>query len=487
MAGFACVAAAQTEPRTTGPDVIVGDLIGISNYGQVTGIYGYSVGTTSCNIGTQNLLWVASTNQHPVIGQNMFRLQRFANGVSRFEQIGQSWLKHGFTALTQNLCNTCSGVGGSVLGVGCSDPYSSGLNGQQSNLGPKSEVNASNGNYPYPYVIGWNQTGNAIYKRLQVAAADLNPTLPENAGALYFVSGQYIAPDDANFLHDDDLNPSTPGVPNGWNNESYRRVVVANNATYTVSFSNTVGSRTGATVRRKASIYAWPEYGGGVNLAADPDAAIPDTTVIVQRLVIPEASGPAGLIFVAYRVTDLGNGTWDYEYAIQNYNSHRSASSWSIPVDAAVTLTNMGFRDVNYHSGEPYANTDWTMANSGGQVSWTSPQTFAQNPNTNALRWGTMYNFRFQANQPPVLGTASLGIFRPAAGQPNSVNVQVLLPQVPPPPACPADWDGNGELEPLDITAFFADYRAGEADFDGNGETEPVDISSFFAAYRTGC
>jgi hypothetical protein len=55
------------------------------------------------------------------------------------------------------------------------------------------------------------------------------------------------------------------------------------------------------------------------------------------------------------------------------------------------------------------------------------------------------------------------------------------------PPSCPADWDGNGELEPLDISAFFIDYRAGDADFDGNGETEPLDITAFFNAYRQGC
>jgi hypothetical protein len=49
------------------------------------------------------------------------------------------------------------------------------------------------------------------------------------------------------------------------------------------------------------------------------------------------------------------------------------------------------------------------------------------------------------------------------------------------------DWDGNGEVEPLDIRAFFDDYRNGEADFDGNGETEPLDIRFFFDAYRAGC
>ncbi len=58
-------------------------------YGQSGGIAAYSMGTTSCNPGTVPVEW---TNQdHPVIGQNIFRLKD-----GRFEQIGQSWLKHGF-------------------------------------------------------------------------------------------------------------------------------------------------------------------------------------------------------------------------------------------------------------------------------------------------------------------------------------------------------------------------------------------------------
>lgn len=50
-----------------------------------------------------------------------------------------------------------------------------------------------------------------------------------------------------------------------------------------------------------------------------------------------------------------------------------------------------------------------------------------------------------------------------------------------------ADWDRNGEIEPLDIAAFFADFRAGNGDIDNNGETEPLDITLFFELYRAGC
>ena len=127
LLGSAALLVSALTAQTAGPDVIVGDLIDVANYGQVGGINAYAIGTTSCNIGTTPLQWVASTNQHPVIGQNLYRVK---NG--RFEQIGISWLKHGFTALAQSLCATCQNPGtGSLLGVNCSDPYVASLNGSQ--------------------------------------------------------------------------------------------------------------------------------------------------------------------------------------------------------------------------------------------------------------------------------------------------------------------------------------------------------------------
>ena len=54
------------------------------------------------HIGNCWLEWFSGNNRHPVIGQNMYRLLD-----GRFEQIGLSWLKHGFTALQQEECDDC--------------------------------------------------------------------------------------------------------------------------------------------------------------------------------------------------------------------------------------------------------------------------------------------------------------------------------------------------------------------------------------------
>ncbi len=454
-AGIAVCASAAFSTAHANPDVIVGDLIGISSYGTPSSgegagtIYGYAVGTTSCNIGTSNLLWISSTNQHPVIAQNMYRLST-VDGATRFEQVGQSWLKHGFTALTQSLCNTCSGQGGSVLGVGCSDPYSSGLNGGQSRLGPRSEVNATTGVFTYPYQLQWQRTGNQIFKRLQVKREDINPA--QNTGSLYFVEGHYITQDDH-------------GAGNALNNASYRRVTVSNNSTFSVS--NASGS---TTQRTKPAIYAWKDHGLGLNQS--------DPAVEIKTVDVPGD----GRFFVGSKVTDLGNGMWRYEYAVFNLTSHRSGAGVEIPAAAGVNVTNIGFRDVDYHSGEPYDNTDWTMTRAGGTVAWNSPQTFDQNANSNALRWSTMYNFRFDADVPPVTGEGSLRLFRP--GTPDTVSFSIPVPSAP---ACPSDWDQSGGVDGDDITSFFVDWQAGEADIDQSGGTDGDDIPVFFGFWQAGC
>ena len=158
-------------------DVIVGDLYSPLSWGPVlvgnppVSYNAYAMGTVSCNIGTVPLNWIAGTNQHPVIGQSLYRLQ---NG--RFEQIGISWLKHGFTALAQNLCATCNNPGtGTLLGVGCSDPYSASLNGSQSGLGSRSEVNAATGVFTYPQVLA-PAVLDSTSARLRVLTADVDPT-----------------------------------------------------------------------------------------------------------------------------------------------------------------------------------------------------------------------------------------------------------------------------------------------------------------------
>ncbi|MEL6715735.1 MAG: hypothetical protein AAFP86_18285, partial [Planctomycetota bacterium] len=348
----------------SGADVIIGDLIGVQSYGGLGGQSSFAIGTTSCNVGTAELLWISGNNQHPVISQNIYRLE---NG--RFEQVGMGWLKHGFTALQGNVCCTCSSSGtGTRLGVGCSDPYSASLNGQQGTLGPRSEVNAYTGFFPYPFQIGFNQTGDRVYKRIQVENSDINPS--QRPTALYFGEGHYVTPDDA-------------AAGNGFNNASYRTMEV------TGSLSGGFAMQmTGSTIRTEPAIQGWKDT---------------DATVQLEDLLVPGE----GLFKVGSNAYDNGDGTWRYEYAIHNLNSDLSGRAFRVDIGTDVNVTNVGMSFPDYHSGEPYSNATWSSNVSANAVEW-STQTFAQNLNANALRWGTTYSFWFTADTPPETRTGTL-------------------------------------------------------------------------------
>jgi len=432
---------------SAGPDVIVGSLQDTMSYGTVSGISAYAIGTVSCNIGTQILLWcdsavpgLCASNQHPVIAQNMYRLK---NG--RLEMIGMSWLKHGFCALAQGLCGTCQSDpwGCDALGIGCSDPYSASLNGSQGGLGPRSQVNAFTGAFPYPFTAP--SAPQTTGRRLQVPIAALVPA--DNPGALYFAEGHYVTADDA-------------AAGNGYNNGSYRRLLVGSmsGGAYGISV-------TGSNFPQKHAIQAWRDHGNGMGIV--------DPSVIIQNV---DVSGD-GRFIVAYKVNPNGDGTWHYEYAVFNMNSDRSGQSWFIPVPAGVTVTNMGQTIVNHHSGEPYSTAAWTMETVSGGLKWSS-QTFAQSANANALRWSTMFNFRFDADQPPVAGSATLGLFKPGAGADPVVGV--LVPEAPP-PVCVADFNDDGTVDGNDLGALLGFWGACvdcAADFNDDGQVDGNDLGA---------
>ena len=222
-----------------GPDVIVGDLQDVRAYGSEGGISAFSIGTTPCNIGTERVNWIARTNRHPVIAQALYRLKD-----NRFEQLGQSWVRHGFYAVSQSLCSPCNDpTNGSQLGVGCSGSCGSAtINGIQTNMSPRSTVNAHTGWFPYPW-DGWDDPAptSLIERRIQVHNADLDPAL--NQDARYFIEGRYVTQDDA-------------AAGNGDNNASYREVRVEGDypGVYEVEID-----RDWETQREQAAVRAWQD------------------------------------------------------------------------------------------------------------------------------------------------------------------------------------------------------------------------------------
>jgi hypothetical protein len=70
--------------------------------------------------------------------------------------------------------------------------------------------------------------------------------------------------------------------------------------------------------------------------------------------------------------------------------------------------------------------TDWAVAVTPTAVTW-STDPFDVNANANALRWGTLYNFRFDANVPPGTSLVEVGYFRP--GTPSSAFASSVVPE----------------------------------------------------------
>jgi hypothetical protein len=371
-----------------GPDVVYSNITDVAQYGPVGGVYAYAFGTATCNMGDVDLRWGNSWGGSPSVGFNAYRLHD-----GRIMQLGQSWVKRACCAAAGSGCGiACNGNGGSVLGVGCQDVYSAGYNGSQGVLARRSSLNPFTGAHTLS-----GGSGDAIFARLQIPATDL--ATANFPGALYFAEGVYVGSDDA-------------PAGNAFNNASYRRLIVGSNGSMTPTGLTSIGD---------AAIYAWHDHGLGVG--------VPDRDVIIAPVDVPDE----GQFIVGFKARDLGNGTWRYDYAVFNLNSDRAGGSFSVPLPAGTTVTNVGFHDVAYHSGEPYDNTDWVSSVGATSVTWASPQTFAQNANSNALRWGTLYNFWFDANRPPASGDVTLGLFKPHT--PQSVTFQASVPVVD----CPAD------------------------------------------------
>jgi len=421
------------------PDLIVCIVSGIAEYGTVGGISAYAIGTTSQNNST-GTVWLAwrdtgdCSNQHPVIAQNLFRLMD-----GRLEQIGMSWLKHGFCAADSSVCGNCSNaVGCDWLGIGCADTYGSSLNGNQSLLGPRFQVNPVTGFFPFPHVTPAGN--NTLRGRMLAEIDDVNPAL--NPGALYFVESQYITPDDA-------------GTVTANNNNSYRPASVG-------SLSGGIWnlSTTGSTHQQDPAIQAWQDQ--------DPSVSLVNIDVAND-----------GRFILGYKTTDNGDGTWHYEFALNNMNSDRSGQSFSVPIPACVTVTNVGFHDVFYHSGDglggiDFDGTDWPGTLGGSTLSWSTDD-FSSNANANALRWGTMYNYRFDADSPPTQATVEIGLFKP--GAPALVTADAVGPAGP---TLSPDIAGtlgpgfsDGCVDAIDLAVLLNAWCSAAGDPDPPGDVDP--------------
>jgi len=150
-----------------------------------------------------------------------------------------------------------------------------------------------------------------------------------------------------------------------------------------------------------------------------------------------------GEIWLATQVTDNGDGTWHYEYALYNARSHRGIRAFEVPTGSA-TITNVGFHAPNLDAivpqvenpAERFIGRAWAATTEGGVTRWATGE-FSTRPNAPALHFQTMYNFRFDADAAPEDGFATGRIFRPGTGTSVTMNTRVPSSGDVPPRAAP--------------------------------------------------
>ncbi|TWT41911.1 hypothetical protein RAS1_30350 [Phycisphaerae bacterium RAS1] len=431
-----------------GADVLIGELGSMVQFGRLGDVVGCAIDSPLCNAGDEPLDWYPNPDpRHPFMIFNMYRLK-----AGRFEQIGGSWVKHGWSAAQGNACGLgCQQNPDNLrLGVGCSDIYSAAANAGQTTLGPRYEVDPYTGSFTYAGSHFDTQPGGhtPISHRLQLRDADIDPA--QNPGATYFGEVYITTHDDYEHMNSVAREAVTiSGAPGG---------------TWTFNMS-------GSTSIVGPAIESWPG---------------------ATRTMIPADPAGIGRCILGVTVTSNGDGTWHYEYGIYNHDLPRAIRSFSIPVPTAANVTGIDFSAVRSHD-EPFSNDPWTATHAAGVLTWSTEAPGDINPG-NPLRWGTLYNFRFNAAAPPAAATATLGLWQP--GAPSQLSGQTQAPVLQ---AVPGDLNCDGLVNIIDINPFtlalsdpiayaaaYPTCNINNGDVNGDGNVDVLDINPFVALLAGG-
>ncbi len=344
-----------------------------------TGLNGLSFDATICNIGSANINWdAAMAPEHPFIA---FLVATTRDG--RFQQIsGRSYVKHTFSSQNLSECATCTDHSDSTqLAVGCSDTYSSTNNADRYWLGPPTELD--------PWLLDWDPVCSYFDRgdpaapppddcdgvrslthgqadglgptahRIEVADADLDVST-----AKFFYYGQYLIRGEADALRD--------------NTCATREFVPTCNGTiWTIT--------TKAGIKRGTILTSWT----GAKVRSNSNG------------------GYDGRVFLASLVTGPdANGLYHYEYAMHNRDNGRAIDSFQLPICPGASVVNAGFRDIDVDS-----TNDWSFEAGPNDVAWSTT--------TNPVEWNTIYNFWFDSDTAPAIGSrAMVSEFRDGAGLP---------------------------------------------------------------------
>lgn len=343
------------------------------------------------NVGIGDIPWYAAfeppsppappfTDQHPLLVWALYRVTD--EGI---EQLGQSQVKHAFFSINAG----CPCPGGHILwaaGTGCEDTYGVSTNSQSFYLAPRSEIRASTVDWERcnshwdPDCDGdresdHSHSGDPFAHGMVISEGDLNAP-----GASYFLEAWYLTKGDLNIWNSMGHVPVVPELPSGlqW--------------TFGGPFS-------------AADLLSGPVLDSWV----DPDTPAPGA----YNTKVATADGHVQL---AVRTLDLGGGLFRYEYALMNHDYDPNLLALELPTP--LTIAGGSFTDID---DDPTNN--WTPSSTSAGLRW-------QGPEGNALSWGTLFAFSFEARAAPVLGTILLSPAPESGGSvvSSALEVDTLVP-----------------------------------------------------------
>ena len=147
-----------------------------------------------------------------------------------------------------------------------------------------------------------------------------------------------------------------------FNNYSYRRFSVSGGPTF-FNFPPV-----GSTVRMQPAIQAWAATSATVN-QIEPDP------------------GNDGVWLMGYKTTNPSAGVWHYEYVLFNMNLDRGIQSFSVPLNAGVNVSNIGFHAPPQHPGwahdgtlgdAGYSSAPWSVTQAPDSITWNTRNVCAE-------------------------------------------------------------------------------------------------------------
>ncbi|MBX3461997.1 MAG: hypothetical protein KF830_02415 [Planctomycetes bacterium] len=342
------------------------------------------VGHSMCNNGTVHIPWVgwvggSSSGQmldsYPKIA---FLIARESGG--RFVQVSNAkgHMKHSRVAfnLGSGPCGTCQSGPSQHFRIGCIDVYSTGFNGNQTNLGPTEEVD--------PWTGTWNPIG-SYFDRGDPAVSGAAAT----DGFQSLNTSGWDAFRNRILIREAEL--AVPGA------QFYAQAQVSIPAEPGTNRGNNAGSR-------QLNI----NWSGSSWSSSLVSGAVLEGSILKRWSGASISEGRNGLddghFVVGVRVTGPVDGLWHYEYAIHNQDNHRGGAAFRLPVCPEARVLNAGFRDLDTNP-----LNDWVFSRTGGELAFLGAS-------GNALDWNTIYNVWFDSDAAPVAGDLLVDQARLGAG-----------------------------------------------------------------------